>query len=88
MPNKLSTAELETAVSELRTALAGSEWDDEVKESYVRFVEEENRLISDIKWLTDKANGIYDTAASADIEKFKNTYRECVSEFQRLRRGV
>lgn len=87
MANDLSTAELETGLSDLSNLLSGSEWDDAVKDSYFRFVEEEKQLISNMKWMTDKANNLYNHVTSVDVGKFNATYSECMSKFVRLQRG-
>lgn len=87
MANDLSTAELETGLCDLSNALSGSEWDDGVKDSYYRFVEEERQLISNMKWMTDKANHIYDHVTSVDVGKFNSTYHECMTKLVRLQRG-
>ena len=87
MEKDLSTAELESAVFDLSTLLSNSEWEDEVKDSYFRFLDEEKHLISNIKWLTDKANSVYHHVTSVDIGKFKSTYSEYLAKFERLKRG-
>ena len=87
MANDLSTAELETGLCDLSNVLSGSEWDDAVKDSYFRFVEEEKQLISNMKWMTDQANSIYRNVISVDVGKFNSTYQECMSKFVRLQRG-
>ena len=88
MANLLSTANLESQIYELSNTLSSSEWDDEVKHSYFGFIDEERALTSNIKWLTDKANGIYDFVTSVDTAKFQATYNECLSKLQRLQRGI
>lgn len=87
MANDLSTADLEMALCTLSNVLSSGEWDDEVKDSYFRFIEEEKRLISNMKWMTDKANAVYNNVSSVDVGKFNATYSECVSKFVRLQRG-
>lgn len=87
MANDLSTADLETGLYDLSNVLSSSEWDDEIKNSYFRFIEEEKQLISNMKWMTDKANNIYNNVTSVDVGKFNATYSECMSKFVRLQRG-
>lgn len=87
MANDLSAADLEMAISDLSNALSSGDWNDEVKNSYRGFVEEERRLVTDLKWLTDKANRAYNHVCSVDIGKFKSTYSECASKLTRLQRG-
>jgi len=87
MANELTTADLETGVYDISNALSNSEWNDGVKDSYFRFIEEEKQLISNMKWMTDKANNIYNNVTSVDVGKFKTTYSECMSKFVRLQRG-
>lgn len=87
MANDLSTADIEMGMNELSNTLINSEWNDEVKNSYFRFIEEQRQLISNIKWMTDRANSIYNNVISVDIGKFKSTYSECMSKFEQLQRG-
>ena len=87
MANDLSTADLETGLYNLSNVLSGSEWDDEVKNSYFRFIEEEKQLISNMEWITDKANHVYHNVTSVDVGKFRSTYQECMSKLMRLQRG-
>ena len=87
MENKLSTAKLEYQIYELSKTLSSSEWNDEVKNSYFRFIDEERTLASNMKWLADRANDIYNYVTDVDPAKFKATYNECLSKFQRLQRG-
>ena len=87
MANELTTADLETGLYDLSNVLSSSEWDDEIKNSYFRFIEEEKQLISNMKWMTDKANNIYKNVTSVDVGKFNATYSECMSKFARLQRG-
>ena len=84
MANKLSTAELESEVDGLSSMLLSSEWDDEVKGSYFRFIEVEKKLIADMKWYVERANIIDDHMASWDSAKLRSKYRECVSKFNQL----
>ena len=87
MKNELSTANLEHQLFELSNTLSSREWNDEVKNSYFEFINEEKNLASNMKWLTDKANSLYHYSLSVDPAKFKATYNECLSKFQRLQRG-
>lgn len=87
MANKISTAELERGIGELSNVLSGSEWRDEVKDSYFCFIEEEKRLISNMTWIADKASSIYNNACSVDVGKFQSSYRECMAKLMSLQRG-
>lgn len=87
MEQELTTAELERGLYDLSNALSSSEWDDGVKDSYFRLIEEEKQLLSNMKWITDKANNVYNHVTSQDIGKFKATYSECMSKLARLQRG-
>ena len=87
MPKELSIATFEAGVHELSNILSNAEWDDEVKDSYVRFIDEQKQMIANMKWTTDKANSIYNSVISVNIDKFKSTHDECVSKFERLQRG-
>ena len=84
MTNKLSTAELESEVDGLSSMLLNSEWDDEVKGTYFRFIEEEKQLIANMKWYVERANIVYNHIAALDIAKLESKYRECVSKFNQL----
>lgn len=87
MANDLSTMELDAEICELSNELSSSEWNDEVKDSYYQFVNEENNLVSNIRWLTSKANGIFNHVTSVDPAKFVATYNECLSKLNSLQRG-
>lgn len=84
MANQASTANFEIELDALSASLSNSAWNDEVKNSYFKFIEEEKRLFVNIKWSTDRINNIYDHVASSDLPKLKSRYYECLSKFNRL----
>lgn len=87
MSNKLSTSGYESAVSDLSSSISNSAWDDEVKATYVGFIEEQKRIVSNIQWMADRAESVYHYVSSVELQKFKTTYSECLSKLQRLQRG-
>ena len=87
MAKELSIATFEAGVHELSNILSNAEWDDEVKDSYVRFIDEQKQVIANMKWTADKANSIFNSVNSVNVDKFKSTYNECVTKFERLQRG-
>ena len=87
MANDLSVIDIEMGLRDLSEQLARSEWNDEVRDSYLRFVAEEQNLLYKLSFTVNTANSEYNQVNSVNVQRFKSTYSECLTKFDSLQGG-
>jgi hypothetical protein len=88
MASSLSTDKIESKVNELGSALSKGDWKDSVKDSYVRFVEDEKNIVSELQSMVEKANSLYNDISRIDIGQINSAYGNCASQLSLLKSSI